>query len=290
MAFARFVGRALVATLGAFAQVAILAAAAGVHLSKWPHVGAMTLLVMPFLSFEESREAVTPIPLRHRDARRRQGWIAAAAGFYLAVGAATLVLVGLGVRPDDVALLVGAVVVGALPAGLQLRRAVKRLARPHVAPDPPFTGGYRTRPPGPLLPDRLIAPRIAPEPLGPSRPVWKQLGMVLLSLMFVLGGLLMIFAGRRPADVFHGVLSVTLFGLCTWIFAEQLVAGREMLGKGARIRTMVVLIGASAFACHAAWTTDAVPLFERLLTGAGSITLAVFGVVGLWKLWPGRPF
>lgn len=282
--FPRFVIKAIFATLGAFAQVEILAHAAGVHLSQWPHVAAMTILVMPFLSFDEDMEPVTAIPMEHRGERRRQGWIGASAGFYLAVGAVALALVGLGVGPHDAGWLVGMTLIGAIPVVLQAIRVARRLRRPRVEQEPPFTGDYRTRPARPLQPDRVV-PR-PPAPPARTRPAWVQwLVLMLFSLLLVIGGAWMMWAAPRPGDAFTGRLCVSLFGLCAWVFGEQLVGGQPMLMGRARSRTMLVLFAACGVVLHGVWTVTDVPAYERILVGLGAAALAGFGVVGLWNVW-----
>lgn len=172
---------------------------------------------------------------------------------------------------------IGALALAALAARL------KRL-RGRTKKEEEFVGGYRTRPPGPLAPDPPIAPRVVPKP--PGRPAWVgRLGMLLTGLALTAAGVFMMVAGRTPADRFHGTLSTCFFGLCTWVFVEQLAGRSEVLSRGAGFRSVAVMIGASALTTYLAWETTAVPLIERVLIGLAAVTLAVLGMVGQWKMW-----
>jgi hypothetical protein len=276
-----FVFKSLAVTAGAFAQVAFFAAMTGARLSQWPHVALTTALALPFLHGEDGPAA--PIPADRRGARVREAISAGAAVLYISLTLAVLALAAFGVSPKDRAFLISAPAIGCIPVGVDLLRAARRLRRPRPpAPEPPFTGHYRIRPPAPLAPD----PPVPPLPPPPARPVWiGPLGMALTSAAFVVAGLVIARSPRLPSDGFWGLLSASFFGLCAWVFVEQLASGSQVLAKRAGLRVMAALVAASLFACHLAWTTTVVSLPERLLVGGGAAALTVLGVLALGRAW-----
>jgi hypothetical protein len=284
--FGWFLFRVFAVTMGAFTQVAFLAHLAGTRLSKWEHIAALTVLALPFCYADEAGPA-TPLPLAERGARRREALHAAAALVYLGLAAAVLVLAARGEGPRDLGFFVYTPAVGAVPVGRMLWRAARMLRRPPPpAPEPPFVGAYRTRPAGPPAPDPPVAPLPPPRELrAPRDPRLGVLGMALVSLAFVVAGVLMARHPHHPSDAFWGLLCALFFGLCAWVFVEQLAQPGVMLAKRAGRRVIGALILASVSGCWLSWTSAVVSVPERLMVGAGCAAMASLGVVALVKAW-----
>ncbi len=146
--------------------------------------------------------------------------------------------------------------------------------RPFV---PPFVGEYRTRPVVPPPPPEPAAP---PKPRSP-RPRHGTVGLLLVSLVFVVIGVVVALAPHRPSDRLWGQCSAGFFGLCAWVFAEQLLAERaeKQLSPGALRRTLVVLFLNGAGGVYLAWTCQGARLADRLLI---ALFGAAFLVLSLW--------
>jgi hypothetical protein len=108
-----------------------------------------------------------------------------------------------------------------------------RALRRRPTSKPPRAGVYRTRPP------------VEPEPVArtPRRPSPRRqaLGHCLLAAGFVATGVLMALHPHRPEDRLWGLCCVFFFGLCLWVFVEQLALGRLVLLPSSRGRMCIAL-------------------------------------------------
>lgn len=285
MSFGLFLLKTFAVVAGAFAEVTVLAAHAGAHLSKWEHVGATTALALPFL-YTDDDAPTSPLPREDRAARVVEGFHAFAALSYLTLAAGCFVLAARGARPRALHLLLGAMMVGSIVVLRLLVRAVRRLRRPPLpSPDPPFAGGYRTRPDAPLAPDPP-PPHLPPPPRRSGRR--GAVVMALFCLALAAGGALIGLHPRRPSDVFWGPLIALFFLLCGWVHAEQILDPAPMLARGAGARVIVGFTAAGALALTLALGTDLVPLHERILVAVGGALAVGLGVFTLGRMWKQR--
>ncbi|MBK8252814.1 MAG: hypothetical protein IPK82_09115 [Polyangiaceae bacterium] len=152
------------------------------------------------------------------------------------------------------------------------RRLLGRKTPPTSPFVKPFVGQYRTRPHEPPPPPPKEAPSLHRR-ADRSVPVF-----LVLSLAFVAAGVWMGVAGRGEKDKLWAAATVAFFGLCSWVFGEQLVARDKWLAAhpGAIVRMALVLTASGSAGAYAAWVYERAPISDRI--GIGAFGLAFVGL------------
>ncbi len=168
---------------------------------------------------------------------------------------------------------------GAVPACLWW---VARLGRrPRPLWEAPWAGAYRTRP---VLPPQPPAPA-PPAPHRPTSVRRQALGHGLIAAAFVAAGVLIMRHPRAADDRLCGLATAIFFGLCLWVFVEQMIHGGQVIPRAAGVRVLAVLGLAGGGLVWAGVSQAAAPSVYRLGTILGGLFLAGVAAWAAGRLW-----
>ncbi|APR80647.1 Hypothetical protein A7982_05994 [Minicystis rosea] len=271
-----------------FGHVAFYADLGGTVIPAWIRVAAHLSIVLPilFLGTPELRVDGTGERLPdHANVRAGQGLLVVACIMYLGLTAFAIFPIATGAWRSRFTLYLLFAGVGSVAVAVALARAVRFLCRPHRPPperpfEPPWVGAYRTRP---AIAETPEPPAPRPSPLRDPR--LQALGHVLLSLLFVVVGVLVAAFSHRESDRFWGRLCACFFGAGTWVFGETLFAPRRTfpLSPSARSRALAVFVLAGLASLYTAIMTDQVAIVDRAFGIIVGTLMALLGVPAMWR-------
>lgn len=260
---------------GLFGQVAFFADFGRGSIPIWLRIGAHMAILIPLL-FLEPRGVL---------GRAGHAILAVAAGLYLGTSLVSVVLVLRGVEMPGLGLYLVLEAIGAVAAAPLFIHAMRGLSWPRPPdPDPlyqqPWAGAYRTRPAVPPAP-----PPPPPPPPAKAEAPHSPVGFALLSMAFVAGGVFMLLHATKPEQQFWGLLDVVFFGLATWVFWEQVLAGTPMLPPAAQRRAQGGLVLVGLIMLWAAYVFPEVDGAHRALIGGAGVLGVIFGGQAVWRSW-----
>lgn len=105
--------------------------------------------------------------------------------------------------------------------------------------------------------------------------------LLVLSLFFVVAGILFGLRGDSEKDKLMAVATVGFFGLCSWVFGEQVIAGHNWIVAKplAIVRLALALTASGSGGAYAAWVYESAPLADRLKVGAFGVAFVGLAIV-----------
>jgi hypothetical protein len=162
-----------------------------------------------------------------------------------------------------------------------LRRALLLLRRrPRSLWEPPWAGAYRTRP--------ALEPEPEPRVARPPSPKTETPLLGLISAAFVAAGVFIARGGRQPDDRLCGLSTVIFFGLCLYVFVEQMIQGTPVRSRSGGRRMLAALGVAGVALVYLGIAEATAPLGYRSAVALGGVFLAGVAAWATGRAWRAR--
>ena len=93
---------------------------------------------------------------------------------------------------------------------------------------------------------------------------------------------------RHSDDRLCGLSSVIFFGMCLWVFVEQIIQGAQAVSRAAGRRAIAVLGLAGGSLGYAGIAEADAPMVYRAGVTAGGVVLAAVAAWAAWRLLRAR--